>query len=176
MSGSWKFLVRYVGQNMYLDTLPGSKPVILSGGGGTSKPWLEFPHGGALSGNDAIEITASGPAAGAPNPLRLLSLLKSAGTVTADGPASGPGWTGTKYRFTVTAGKSATVGYVDVDGQGRVRRLVADLETGAGKARWVMASEDVTFGDFGTPVSFSAPPASQVYQMTGGVAMIALGW
>lgn len=172
VSGPWKFLVRYVGQNMYLDTLPGSKQVIFSEGPG-SRPWAEFPPEQKLAGN-ALEIAGSGPGGAPPNPLTLLGLLKSAGTVTDEGPTSGPGWTGTKYRFTVTVDQSATVGYVDVDNQGRVRRLVAGLEVGT--AKWVMASEDVTFGDFGAPVSVSAPPASQVYLLKAPVAMIALGW
>jgi len=174
VSGPWKFLVRYVGRNMYLDTLPGSKQVLFSNQH-ESRPWAQFPPGQALAGN-ALEVAGSGPGSAPPNPLTLLGLLKKAGTVTNDGPASGPGWTGTKYRFSVTVGQSATVGYVDVDGQGRVRRLVADLESGPDKAKWVMASEDVTFSGFGAPVSVSAPPASQVYLLNGPVAMIALGW
>jgi hypothetical protein len=175
VSGPWKFLVRYVGQSMYLDTLPGSRQVVFSNGQG-SRPWAEFPSERALSGNEALWAAASGPGSAPPNPVTLLGLLKSAGLVTADGQASGPGWTGTKYRFTVTVAQTGTVGYVDVDGHGRVRRLVADLDVGTGKARWVMASEDVTFGDFGASISVGAPPASQVYLLKAPVAMIALGW
>jgi hypothetical protein len=177
VSGRWKFLVRYVGQHMYLDTLPGSRQVVFSQGQGQgSRPWAEFPHERALSGNDALWVAAGGPGGAPPNPVTLLGLLTSAGTVPAAGPAAGPGWTGTKYRFTVAVGQTATVGYVDVDGQGRVRRLVADLEAGTGTAKWVMASEDVTFSDFGVAVAVSPPPASQVYPLKAPVAMISLGW
>lgn len=174
VTGPWHFQVRYVGQNTYLDTYPGSEQVIFSADRG-SKPWAQFPPEQALAGN-ALDDTGNSPGGTATNPLTLLRLLKSAGTVTADGPASGPGWTGTKYGFTVTANRQTTTGYLDVDGQGRVRRLVAELTAGTGRAKWVMASEDVTFSDFDAPVSVSAPPASQVSLLKGPVAMIALGW
>src|SRR5579859_1263655 len=57
------------------------------------------------------------------DPGALLALLKSAGTVTGEGPATGPGWTGTKYGFTVPAsgGVSSATGTVYVDSQGEVR-------------------------------------------------------
>lgn len=174
VSGPWKFQVRYVGPNTYLDTYPGSKQVIFSANQ-ASKPWAEFPPEPALTGN-ALEVTGNSPGGTTADPITLLRLLKSAGTVTDEGPASGSGWTGTRYGFTVTGKEQTTVGYLDVDRQGRVRRLVADLTAGAGAKKWVMATEDVTFSDFGTPVSVTAPPASQVYLLKGPVAMIALGW
>jgi hypothetical protein len=49
-------------------------------------------------------------------------------------------------------------GTVDVDQQGRVRRLDA-VESFNGTVRKV----EVTFGDFGLPVPVSAPPASQTW-------------
>jgi hypothetical protein len=179
VSGPWRFLVRYVGQNTYLDTLPGSKQVIFTNQG-ASKPWAQFPPEQALAGN-ALADTGNAPGATPVSPLTLLRQLKSAGTVTDEGAASGPGWTGTKYGFTITVFSTkvttmATVGYLDVDGQGRVRRLVAELTVGPAKKKWVMASEDVTFSDFGLPVSVSAPPADQIYQLKAPVAMISLGW
>jgi hypothetical protein len=139
-----------------------------------SKPWAEFPPEPALTGN-ALDVAANSPGGTPADPITLLGLLKSGGKVTDEGPASGSGWTGTKYGFTVTVNKLTTAGYLDVDGQGRVRRLVADLT--AGKTRkWIMSTEDVTFSDFGVPVSVTAPPASQVYLLKGPVAMISLGW
>jgi hypothetical protein len=174
VSGLWKFQVRYVGRNTYLDTYPGSKQVISSADQAT-KPWAQFPPERALTGN-ALDVAGDSPSGTPADPITLLGLLKSAGTVTDEGPASGSGWTGTRYGFTVTVNKLATVGHLDVDGQGRVRRLVADLTAGSGTKKRVMASEDVTFTDFGVPVSVSAPPANQVYLLKGPVAMISLGW
>jgi hypothetical protein len=49
-------------------------------------------------------------------------------------------------------------GTVDVDQQGRVRRLDA-LESFNGTVRKV----EITFGDFGLPVSVSAPPPSETW-------------
>jgi hypothetical protein len=174
VSGRWKFQVRYVGRNTYLATYPGSEQVIFSANQ-ASKPWAEFPPEPALTGN-ALDVAGNTPTGTPADPITLLGLLKSAGTVTGEGPASGPGWTGTRYGFTVTVNKLTTVGYLDVDGQGRVRRLAADLTAGAGTRKWVMATEDVTFSDFGVPVSVSVPSANQVYLLKGPVAMISLGW
>jgi hypothetical protein len=66
------------------------------------------------------------------NPYNLLTVLESLATVRQDGPVSGPGWTGTRYSFTATVEDFITAsdiprparGTVDVDQQGRVRRLV----------------------------------------------------
>jgi hypothetical protein len=38
------------------------------------------------------------------------------------------------------------------------------------------STESVTFGDFGTPVPVSAPPASEVDQLKSPAAMSGLGW
>jgi hypothetical protein len=75
-------------------------------------------------------------------PSGLLGLIKSAVSLTSDGSASGPGWTGTKYGFTVhprePLGIRSTVTYtIEVDRQGLVR-------------------------GFGTPVAVP-PPASEIY-------------
>ena len=176
VSGSWKFQVRYVGQNMYIDTYPGSKQVIFSATK-ASKPWAQFPPEPSLTGT-AINVAGNGIGGPPADPITLLGLLKSAGTVTDEGPTSGPGWTGTKYGFTMTVYKTTAAGYVDVDGQGRVRRLVADLTArAAGSTRkLVLSTEDVTFGDFGASVSVTAPPASRGYLLKSPVAIIALGW
>jgi hypothetical protein len=97
----------------------------------------------------------------------LLSLLKSAGTVTDEGPASGPGWTGTKYGFTVAAPKDIQVatGTVDVDGKGQVRHLQETLTVDRG--RHFTFTEDVTFSGFNSPVTVTVPPASQVSVFNG---------
>ena len=53
-------------------------------------------------------------------------------------------------------------GTVDVDQQGRVRRLHA-TETFAG----TVLNVEITFGDFGLPVSVRPPPASQTWVPPG---------
>jgi hypothetical protein len=52
-------------------------------------------------------------------------------------------------------------GTVDVDQQGRVRRLdvVEPLRT----VQWKL---EATFWDFGVPVSVSPPPASEIYPLS----------
>jgi hypothetical protein len=160
--------VRFVGGHMYMQI--GSK---LEPG----KSWMEGQLPPPLS-----LATGGQPFTGAPgiaegfngsepiDPGALLGLLKSAGSVQAEGPASGPGWTGTKYAFALprpkfTHGKfSPEGGTVYVDSQGRVRRLVTtiDHQPPVGNA---IATYDVTFGGFGVRVSVTAPPASQVYNL-----------
>jgi hypothetical protein len=49
-------------------------------------------------------------------------------------------------------------GTVGVDREGRVRQLDADYSIGKTKQR-----SEMTFGDFGAPVSVSTPPTSEVY-------------
>jgi hypothetical protein len=50
-----------------------------------------------------------------------------------------------------------------VDREGRVRQLDADYSIGKTRQR-----SEMTFGDFGAPVSVSAPPASEVYVPPSG--------
>jgi hypothetical protein len=97
------------------------------------------------------------------DPQDLLALLKSASHVREVGPASGPGWKGSAYTFDVTLRTSVQPhqvlklsGTVDVDQQGRVRRLdaVESVENTVSKVQ-------MTFGDFGIHVSVSAPPADE---------------
>jgi hypothetical protein len=152
--------IRFVGGHMYIKLTGGA---VLPHG----KTWVEgrIPPQGLLpalagevgfNGNEPID------------PGALLGLLKSADSVQAEGPASGPGWTGTKYAFAVPRPKGSVMtesGTVYVDNQGRVRRLVTT-------ARWRVSSThtthdstvtyDETYGGFGVPVSVTAPPASQV--------------
>jgi hypothetical protein len=84
------------------------------------------------------------------------------------GPASGPGWTGSKYAFTAHPAGSPAVtvaGTVDVDQQGRVRSLdtITTVRTRYRNPAQT-ETEDLTFGGFGGPVQVTAPPASQVKQ------------
>ncbi len=105
------------------------------------------------------------------DPQSLLSSLESATAVREVGPASGTGWTGSAYTFAVTATLPgpvhvtvSTTGTVDVDQQGRVRQLDAvESITGPAPIGGTERKVTLTFGDFGLPVSVSAPPASEVY-------------
>jgi hypothetical protein len=114
-------------------------------------------------------------------PQNLLTLLKSVGTVRDEGPTSGPGWTGTRYSFSMptAVGPYRIVrGTVDVDQQGRVRRLVATSvfrEDFSSVTGIDSVTNDITFSDFGLRVSVTAPPASQVYKEPGGGYVVILG-
>ncbi|HTX26652.1 MAG TPA: hypothetical protein VME19_06510 [Streptosporangiaceae bacterium] len=97
------------------------------------------------------------------DPQDMLALLESATQVSAAGAASGPGWTGSAYTFGVTfsapsAPAASISGTVDVDAQGRVRQLTVLDSVGQTERNL-----EITFGDFGLPVSVSAPPASETF-------------
>jgi hypothetical protein len=96
------------------------------------------------------------------DPQELLAVLESATQVSEAGPASGSGWTGSAYTFSVTFGPPFAAvsisGTVDVDQQGRVRQL--DVLDSAGQTE---RNVEITFGDFGLPVSVSPPPASETF-------------
>jgi hypothetical protein len=99
------------------------------------------------------------------SPQGLLGLLQSVSQVRQTGPASGHVWTGTAYSFTFTKDFGGPLhlvlrveGTVGVDREGRVRQLDADYSIGKTRQR-----SEMTFGDFGAPVSVSAPPAREVY-------------
>lgn len=157
---SGKITVIYSGQHVYqnVQNVPGA-----------DKPWDEFKIWPMTDAQIAISPQFAGDAVADPG--ALLSLLKSAGALTNEGPASGPGWTGTRYGFTVTARKDSatTSGTVDVDGQGQVRRLLATATFAVGQGRHFTFTEDVTFSDFGVPVTVTVPPASQVSVFNGYV-------
>jgi hypothetical protein len=115
------------------------------------------------------------------DPSAVLGLLKSAVSVQAEGPASGPGWTGTKYAFTTgpytDAGMTGTTaGTVYVDDQGRVRQLVVTgtfrLPGTSTMHEEVGYTYDATFGEFGVRVSVTPPPASQVHNLGKGYLIL----
>jgi hypothetical protein len=126
---------------------------------GLGKPWNKSPI--PRPGAGAQVIGAYGFVSDRPvSPTELSGALLSAGTVRDAGPASGPGWTGTKYTFTTRLLSGGSVsGTVYVDQQGRVRRLVTITMEGR---MTVAMDRDLTFGDFGAPVPVTAPAASQV--------------
>jgi hypothetical protein len=104
------------------------------------------------------------------NPYDLLTVLKSLGTVHEDGPVSGPSWTGTRCSFNATVEDFITAsniprparGTVYVDQQGRVRRFVLTTVVQPPFRGLESITNDVTFSDFGVPVSVTVPPADQV--------------
>ena len=111
-----------------------------------------------------------GPLAGSDDPVdptAMLGWLQSAGSVRAQGPVSGPGWTGTRYAFTerTPAGAAPSTkvsGTVYVDSRGRVRQLVTTLRysfrTSGSQQATGRVTTGVTFADFGIPVAVAAPP------------------
>jgi hypothetical protein len=88
-----------------------------------------------------------------PSPQSMFGTVRASDHVRYAGPASGPGWTGSRYTFS-DFGASCSV---SVDRQGRVRVF----ETSGGGTRL-----RITFADFGVPVAVSAPPASAVDWMS----------
>jgi hypothetical protein len=162
--------VIYVGQQMYvhLDVPPVKNPPA-SGPGPNPRPWTELPIWPPLSAT-AIAVSPDFGQQQSTDPGALLGLLKSVGTVTDQGPASGPHWTGTKYGFSVTAPKdtAGASGTIDVDSKGQVRRMLVTLTFAAGGGVNFTCTEDVTYSDFGQPVSVTVPPASQVNRAGSG--------
>jgi hypothetical protein len=160
--------VIYVGQQMYVHTdAPQTKNPPASGPGADPKPWIEL----AIWPRQSATAIAVSPdfAQQSIYPAALLGLLKSVGTVTDKGPVSGPHWTGTKYGFSVTAPKDAATasGTIDVDTQGQVRRMLVTLTFAAGGGVNFTCVEDVTYSDYGAPVTVTVPPASQVDRFSG---------
>lgn len=141
------------------------------------KSWLRAPSSTLwvpVTASGQLRLTAGLLSVAETSPQNLLALLKSASQVNRQGSVSGPGWTGTRYAFSVTvalgpAGSGQrtvrATGTIDVDQQGRVRRLDAAYRLPAiasASAPAEPATVEMTFSDFGAPVSVSAPPARDV--------------
>jgi hypothetical protein len=165
--------VRIVGEHIYVASSGLGFTRVLAHG----KTWVEglVPSSLALGGSTDLSQGFDGDEP--INPGSLLGLLKSAASVTAEGAAAGAGWTGTKYAVTeqVPSGEKAPIivhGTAFVDSQGRVRRLMTAQTRVIWSSEGVKGSAtdhyDVTFGEFGVPVSVTAPPASQVYNLGQG--------
>jgi hypothetical protein len=102
-------------------------------------------------------------------PQQVLADLEKADKVTAIGPASGPGWTGTRYAFSgPQSADSSLTGTVDVDQQGRARALILTMRETATvvRDRVYVTTQSLTFSDFGAPVIVTAPPADQTFPMS----------
>ena len=168
--------IRYVGGSMYV-FLTDDLRAAYSMGGQPVPAWASWerlpiplrPGAGMTTARLAMLVGFPG-ALGQVDPQDLLALVQSATQVRELGPASGPGWTGSAYTFTAATTLTgplhttvSTSGTVDVDQQGRVRQLDA-LESFGRTVRKV----EITFGDFGVPVSVSAPPASETFTPSPG--------
>lgn len=98
-------------------------------------------------------------------PQQMLAEIKQAATVTVAGPASGPGWTGTRYAFSATQRDGTKLsGTVTVDRQGQTRALVLTIRSPSAVNVLVM-TQVLTFSDFGAPVTVTPPPADQTYPL-----------
>ena len=161
--------IRFIGPYVYMyhpggPALPGGKSWVRAP---SQQMWEPATAGQGLSlgaGLSSLAVTS---------PQNLFALLKTASTVDRQGSASGDGWTGTSYAFTarLTFGPDGSsqpavtaAGTVGVDQQGRVRRLnVAYTQPAQASLAPVRVTVEMTFSDFGTPVSVSPPPASEVF-------------
>ena len=130
-----------------------------------------------MTAGQGLRVAAGISSVAETNPQNLLAILKSASTVDRQGSASGDGWTGTSYAFTgkITFDQAGNpqpavtaTGTVGVDQQGRVRRFdAAYTQPAQGSAPPERVTVEMTFSDFGTPVSVSPPPASEVFIPAG---------
>jgi len=167
--------VRYVGRYMYVPVTEAmrkayeaaSRRAVPAG-----KTWLRLPAPEQINVPtiELIVIGGSTNGLGQVDPQNLLALLQNSSQVSEQGPVSGPGWTGTAYKFTASVTTRgplhltlSSTGTVDVDKQGRVRQLDATQTFGQNKRK-----VQVTFGDFGLAVSVSPPPASETYTPPAG--------
>jgi hypothetical protein len=144
--------IRFTGKYVYTQVAPGSS---------FGEPWNKSPvpsAAAAMPGNDVYGFVTDQPV----SPAELSGVLRTAATVRQVGSASGPGWTGTRYAFTARfpGARESVTGTVDIDQQGRIRRLVTI--TTQGRYGRATTDRDLTFGNFGAPVPVTAPPASQV--------------
>lgn len=165
--------VRFIGGYVYV------KP----GGPAAGQPklpdgasWLKLPRPplwAPVTPGRPLRITAGMLSVAETSPQNLFALLKSVSQVSRQGSTSGPGWTGTRYAFSVSItfgppGRGGptvnAAGTVDVDQQGRVRHLDAAYTLPAlMPAARGRVTVEMTFSDFGAAVSVSAPPARDVF-------------
>lgn len=156
--------IRFAGADLY---------TLVPAGSGFGKPWDESLAAAVSSATPPGELygfVSDRPV----SPEALAVVLRAAGTsVRAGESVSGPGWTGTAYRLiaSVYGGRETVTGTVYVDRWRHVRHLtITTVEEGraaTGNASSLVTTRDITFGDFGTTVSVTAPPASQVQYTSG---------
>jgi hypothetical protein len=151
---------RYLGDTVYTRN-PGREKFALPAG----KSWVSAPR---MSAGDlgrigtAIEVIKLGPQ----DPQFVLQRLRSATRVRETGSASGNGWTGHRYSFSISDRRDAkggvltASGTVTVDSHGLVR--VLSLQTGEGGPKDGKTNAVIEFGDYGVRVDVTPPPAAQV--------------
>lgn len=147
------------------------------------KDWVEVDLS-KLASAHGLDLGSLGASGSAETPAQVLDLLRSAGaTVTDLGPDTIDGAATTHYRVLVDAAEIAKVaglpssiagnlgrhGTTTVpvgvwigSADGLVRQVAVDLHHGAGHASFT-----ATLSDYGTSVSVSAPPSSDVFDVTG---------
>lgn len=161
---------RFIGSYAYLNVAAAGDPPGVPAG----KSWVRLPSlplWAPATASGQLRLTAGLLSVVETNPQDLFALLESVSQVNRQGSVSGPGWTGTRYAFSVTlalaAGRRVLTGHatgsVDVDQQGRVRQLDAAYTVPAkASAPLRRGTVEMTFSDFGAPVSVSAPPPREV--------------
>ncbi|MGB6452908.1 MAG: hypothetical protein WBH47_00325, partial [Streptosporangiaceae bacterium] len=176
LSYGWR--TRIVGGKAYTELPPRQAREYGTGG----KAWTEEPLSaaeppyGSAAGQLAWDFDSDRPF----NPQALLALLRSDAKVLDEGSVSGPGWTGIRYRFSVShpAGTGGLVDSitctVDLDSQRHIRRLVQTTAFAAhsrhGRPGETIYTTDFTFSDFGIRFSVTPPPASQI-DLDNGVSV-----
>lgn len=167
LSYGWQTLI--IGQKAYTKLPPAQASKM-----GIDKPWGETPlsdmepPNGSAGAQLAWDFNSNRPF----NPQALLALLQSGAKVLNNGSVSGPGWTGTRYTFTLSHPEGtlrvvdSITCTVDVDRQGHIRSLVQTTAFAAGgkpgAAAGTIYTLDFTFSDFGVRFSVTPPPASQI--------------
>ncbi len=172
---------RFIGSYVYMYAGPGSGLSLPSG-----KSWLRtssLPLWVPVTASGHLRLSAGLLSVVETSPQNLFTLLESVSQVTSQGNVSGPGWTGTRYAFSVAfalgpalSGRPAAhaTGTIDVDQEGRVRQLDASYTVPAiASTPLERGTVDMTFSDFGARVSVSAPPATEV--LTTGQVRVRLG-
>jgi hypothetical protein len=100
------------------------------------------------------------------DPRRLLDRMRSAGDVREQGPVAGDGWSGVRYVFVLTDRHWRVTGSVDVDGDGRVRRLeLTSRATDRANGLFGTVRGTLEFWEFGPQKPVTAPPAAQVERL-----------
>jgi hypothetical protein len=170
VSNGWQ--TRIVDGNAWTKILPSQTKQYQTGG----KLWTtisksvvedELPYKTA-GGELAWDFNSSRPF----NPQAILAALNSyADVLKGEGPASGPGWTGTRYAFTISHPQGtgnlvdSITCTIDVDGQGQIRHLVQTTVFATGGDSSTAGKQiykgDFTFSDFGVRFSVTPPPANE---------------
>jgi hypothetical protein len=150
--------VLFIGTYLYTWVSPGS------GLPAMARPWDKTPSAAVAAGGMPPGYDYGFASDRPVSPDALSAVLQSADTSVRDsGPASGPGWTGTRYTFTAHLSTQQFLnGTVYVDHQGHVRRVVT-----ATKQHRLTTDRDLTISHFGTPVSVTPPPSNHVRYNSG---------